>query len=433
MARALGIGAVVLALTVASAPFASAAEVKPGDFITRKNAQEVRGLTSPGTYVLVRQGMQMNIVPTKAYEWPPPYKQATEQYSSQVSLDSQGNLKNYLAGLPFPNLDPNDPQIARKVMWNFQFGPEYSDDLDSQDDAIAAFGPLGMESYGFYPIGHLAVYRNVGRTEVNPVPTNHDGNSGILERLALGPIIVPVEFPLWRHPQFWFVRYRYADPNRSDLMWAPFGYWNRPESQMISPTYFGANAFFGNLDLDSLFGFADKLSYWEFKFLGIKNMLAVVHGRWMPAQRCKADGGRTICPEDWEMRKVYVIEADARRPSYAGDRPPVSRRILYIDSQGWFITASDQYDRAGGLWKAIVIFNTVRDRQYPESKTAVYSFPRILQTALVDEDVTDGYSTILFTPNPERGRHDTWFINQGIVSQHWITPERFTTFREYFY
>jgi Protein of unknown function (DUF1329) len=99
----------------------------------------VRDLVSPGTYVLVRQGMEMNIVPTKGYEWPPPYKQSTEQYSSQVSLDAEGNLKNYLAGLPFPNLDPNDPQIARKVMWNFQFGPEYSDDLDSQDDAVATY------------------------------------------------------------------------------------------------------------------------------------------------------------------------------------------------------------------------------------------------------------------------------------------------------
>jgi Protein of unknown function (DUF1329) len=433
MTRALHIVTVALALIAASAIAAAAAEVKPGDFITKKNAEEVRGLVSPGTYVLVRQGMQMNIVPAKAYEWPSPYKQATEQYSSQVSLDAEGNLKNYLAGLPFPNLDPNDPQIARKVMWNFQFGPEYTDDLDSQDDAIAAYAPGKTESYGFYPIGHLAVYRNLGRTEVSPVPTDRDGDSGIMERFALGPIVVPIEFPFWRNPRIWFVRYRYTNPAHSDLMWAPFGYWNRPESQMISPTYYGANAFFGTLDLDSLFGFADKLDYWDFKFLGIKKVLAVVHAKWMPAQQCAADGGRTICPEDWEMRKVYVIEADARRPSYIGDRPPISKRILYIDSQGWFIAASDQYDRQGALWKAIVIFNTVRDRQYPESKAAVYSFPRILQTALVDEDVQDGFSTILFTPNPERGHHDTWFINQGIISRRWIMPQRFTYYREYFY
>jgi Protein of unknown function (DUF1329) len=433
MARTLSFAIVALALTVTSTSVAAAGEVKPGDFITKKNAEMVRDLVSPGNFVLVWQGMQMKIVPTKAYEWPPPYKQATEKYSSQVGLDKQGNLTNYAAGLPFPNLDPNDPQIARKVMWNFQFGPAYTDDLDAQDDALATYSPWKKEPFGFYPVGHIAVYRNLGRTEVDPVPTDHDGDTGIMERFAVGPIIVPIEPPFWQTPWLWFVRYRYMDPGRSDMMWGSFGYWNWPRSEMISPTYYGSNSFFGNLDLDSLFGFADKLNYWDFKFLGTKRMLACVHAKSMPAQRCSADGGRTICPENWEMRRVYVIEADARKPSYIGDRPPISKRILYIDSQGWFITASDQYDRDGKLWKTLAIFNTVRDRQYPDSKVAVYSFPRVFQTALVDEDVQSGYSTILFTPNPERGHHDTWFINQGIISQRWIIPQRFTDFRQYFY
>jgi len=85
------------------------------------------------------------------------------------------------------------------------------------------------------------------------------------------------------------------------------------------------------------------------------------------------------------------------------------------------------------LWKTLAIFNTVRDREYPDSKAAVYSFDHLLQTAMVDEDVQSGYSTILFTPSPHRARHDTWFVDQGIISQRWIMPQRFTTFREYFY
>ena len=130
---------------------------------------------------------------------------------------------------------------------------------------------------------------------------------------------------------------------------------------------------------------------------------------------------------------MYIVEADARRPGRYADIPAIAKRILYIDSQGWFITASDQYDHAGQLWKTIATFNTVRGREYPNSTAAVYSFDRLFQTALVDEDVQSGYSTILFTPNPERPQHDTWFINQGIISQRWIVPQRFTTFREYFY
>jgi len=85
------------------------------------------------------------------------------------------------------------------------------------------------------------------------------------------------------------------------------------------------------------------------------------------------------------------------------------------------------------LWKTLAIFNTVRDREYPDSKAAVYSFDHLLQTALVDEDVQSGYSTVLFTPSPNRARRDTWFVDQGIISQRWIVPQRFTTFREYYY
>src|SRR5713226_885784 len=62
------------------------AEVKPGDVITAQNAEQVRTLVSPGAYVAVAKGMQMNIVATSRVDWPPPYRNATEKYASQVRL-----------------------------------------------------------------------------------------------------------------------------------------------------------------------------------------------------------------------------------------------------------------------------------------------------------------------------------------------------------
>lgn len=414
---------------------ADAAAVKPGDVITKENASKVSGLVSPGNYVLARQGMIMKIVATKDYDWPPPFKSSTEQYSPQVRLGPNGQLENYLAGLPFPMLDTNDPQIAQKIMWDYQFGPSYTDDLDSQDDEIASYAPGHSQPWSVYPVGHLAVYRNVGREEVAPAPTDYDGDSGIMQRVALGPIMVPIEPPFWQVPWDYMVRYRYSSPSRGDLVWsgtATWGWWD--EFPGPGPTsYLVGTSFFGNLEMDSLFGFSGRFGDYDFKFLGEKEILAVVHAKNLPAKSCAADGNRTICPEDWELRHVYVIEADARRPGLLADVPPIAKRILYIDSQGWFITASDQYDHAGKLWKTLAVFNTVRDREYPDSKAAVYNFPRLFQTAMVDEDVQSGYSTILFTPSPDRPRHDTWFINQGVISRRWIVPNRFTTFRQYFY
>src|SRR5690348_5516897 len=75
------------------------AQVKPGDVITSDNASKVQALVSPGNFILVKQGMAMKIVPTGHLYSPPPYKAATEQYSPQVSLSADGELKNYVAGL----------------------------------------------------------------------------------------------------------------------------------------------------------------------------------------------------------------------------------------------------------------------------------------------------------------------------------------------
>ena len=61
------------------------AQVKPGDFITPENATKVKDLVGPGVYYKVERGMTMKIVPTQRVDWPPPYKDATEKYSSQAS------------------------------------------------------------------------------------------------------------------------------------------------------------------------------------------------------------------------------------------------------------------------------------------------------------------------------------------------------------
>jgi hypothetical protein len=120
-----------LALTIALALCAgtSRAEVHDGDVITPASASKVENLVSPGNFVLVEQGMKMKIEPAEHLEWPPPYKDATEKYSSQATLTREGNLGSYIAGLPFPLVDANDPQAAAKIMWNFQFRPSSTDDL----------------------------------------------------------------------------------------------------------------------------------------------------------------------------------------------------------------------------------------------------------------------------------------------------------------
>ena len=122
-------GIAMLALAALSLP--SEAGVKPGDFITPDNASQVKDMVSPGVYYKVMHGMTMKIVPTQRVDWPPPYKDATEKYSSQVQLSKDHrSLIGYVAGQPFPLIDANDPDVATKVVWNNVWRPIQSDDYD---------------------------------------------------------------------------------------------------------------------------------------------------------------------------------------------------------------------------------------------------------------------------------------------------------------
>src|SRR5690242_17489697 len=121
--RSVGIVAIALATLVLGLSGASFAQVKPGDMITPANATKVKDIVSPGTYYKLTHGMTMKIIPTGRIDWPPPYKDATEKYSGQVRLSTdRRGIVGYVAGLPFPMLDLNDPDVATKIMWNNAFG-----------------------------------------------------------------------------------------------------------------------------------------------------------------------------------------------------------------------------------------------------------------------------------------------------------------------
>ncbi len=412
------------------------AQVKPGDQITPDNASKIANLVSPGNFILVRQGMRMNIVPPQAIEWPPPYKSATEKYASQVRLNDKGELQSYLAGLPFPLLDPNDPQIAAKVMWNFSFRPQYTDDADIRDvevDSNRPGGTVGGEVEHF-EIAHFAFYNNIGRTEVQPVPTDPEGsNGGIRYKFGAFPFLEPSEIR-----GFGLVRYRYVDPDIDDNAWFynPRGRrLRRVTPEALSDTLgVIANAVSGgpaatyatSLDPDSYFGFSAKIENYDYKFLGEKPMLAVVHAVNSPEKPCEFDGGRTVCPENWEMRQLYAIEATAKPLSWhqriGGSGVIIPRRVLYVDSEGWFITASDQYDKDGKLWKTLATYNTYRDRPVPDARVAIYPFKRMFQLALVDQDVQDGFSSTVYMPGREAQDHECWYINMGIVTKSFLDP-----------
>jgi hypothetical protein len=419
-----------LAIAVVSSATAIA-QVQPGDVITPSTASKVENLVSPGNFALVKQGMTMKITGTAHLEWPPPYKAATEQYSPQVSLTPDGNLKNYVAGLPFPLVDANDPQAAMKIVWNFTFRPLYTDDVDARNVEAVSHRAGSADEIEQFTFGHFGSYKYVGRTEVAPMPVDPDVlKTGIASRAGVYPVLEPAEMR-----GAGIVRQRSVLPGVEDAVWeyssASRKLRRLPASQLSDPfgvsktgsaAQAGANAgvttYASAWDPDSAYGFSARVQDYTYRLLGEQAMLASVDGS-SPATPCELDGGRSVCPEKWQMRRVYVIEATAKPRSPVGGSVLIPRRVLYIDAEGWFITASDLYDNNGRLWKTIANFHAYSDRATPNANVAIWPFKRIFQTAMVEEDVTDGFSTVVYSPG--LNSHNGLYVNMGAVDRDFFT------------
>jgi hypothetical protein len=409
---------VVLAALALMLATPAGAQVKSGDFITSENAPKVKELVSPGVYYKVEHGMTMKIVPTQRVDWPPPYKDATEKYSAQVRLSKdKRSVVGYVAGQPFPLIDANDPDVAEKIVWNNVFRPITTDDYDLRyydcDSSYEKNGPQTTQ-IEYIQIGHYAGYDLVGRTEVEPLPTDPDFKvTGRYWLFGLYPILAPQDAR-----GTGLIRWRYADPKRGDDTWDlnPGSRRVRRLDESIMSSATGPQSF----DPDHYSGFNPKTEQYLYKFVGEKNMLATIHAEHSPEARCPTDGGTSACPEAWEMRHMYVVEAVPDRSKVNALQ---SRTVIYMDSEMWFEPYIDTYDQSGRLFRSGIYWLATRDRPVPDARVAIYPFKRSFVVGAVSTDVQSGFATMCYLPGRETAEKECWYINMGAVDKSFFTTD----------
>jgi Protein of unknown function (DUF1329) len=413
----------VMALLAGAFLFSAGAQagVKPGDVITAQNADKVKDLVSPGVFYMVKHDMRMDIVPTERVDWPPPYKEATEKYSAQVRLTSDHrSLIGYVAGQPFPLIDVNDPYVADKLIWNNVFRPINSDDYDLRFfDCQSEYINPGKAQRQIVDIivGHYSGYDLVGRTEVEPMPIDPDFKvTNRLWLFALYPIIAPEDAR-----GTGLIRYRYADPNRGDdtWTWLPGSRRVRRLNESLNSTATGAQTY----DPDHYSGFNPKTEEYNYKFLGEKQMLACVHAAHSPEVTCAYDGGASACPENWEMRHMYIVEATPRRQIGEAGNVLDKDTIIYLDSEVWFEPYIDTYDQRGQLWRTHIYWLAYRDRPVPDARVAIYPFKREFVVGADSIDVQGGYASMCYLPSQHSPERECWYINMGATDKDFYTVQ----------
>ncbi len=405
-----GIAASVL-LVIASAGFASA-QVSPGDTITKANADKVKDFVSPGVYWCVQHGWPMKIIETKPITLRKAFTEATEKYSGQVKLTPDGlGLLNYVAGRPFPTIDPNDKFAPIKIMHNYSMQVTIDDldlrNFDADTGPISEDRPLQVERH--FLIDHFRRLSYIGRLYVDPKP-EIPNKEGFHYKETLHPLIEPFDLK-----GVGFTYYRYTDPSKQDDSWLYLPSLRRVRRLSTAQR---SDALFGqDTDQDSYGGYAGQIAWMDWKLLGSKEALGAFHTTAFPVKWAEGANDWAFDGE-WEKRNVWVVEGTSKLPQYA-----YSKRVIYVDKDVYAIPYSDMYDRGGQLWKVWVNNFSFKKEAYPGA-TFKYDEETPFIPAIVMVDMQLQHATKASLPSSRFPGEPGWYWHQG--AKEGTTEDQFT-------
>lgn len=214
--RAIDLAIASLVVVAALSPHRAGA-VDTGTTITAEEVDRAAERLLPGTVQAVRRGMRIEVVEPRPVRWRKAFLAATEQHAGQVRLGDDGELEHYVAGLPFPNVDPHEVQAGTTIMWNHAVGPWVGDDSEAwsvewQIGKVAAGRPMEVVAQERSDAVQSKWIKLIGRTEVPPVPALPDNPDQVRIMEIYGPTL-PVFQALERSGPM--LTYRYWERGRT--------------------------------------------------------------------------------------------------------------------------------------------------------------------------------------------------------------------------
>ena len=278
------------------------------------------------------------------------YVAATITAGPDVRLAAQRHkLEGYTEGLPFPQLNPDDPQAGLKLAWNLRFR-EGGDQVEQWHDVIVlddvhrilqGYAAYSARACGLYRARHRYIrpewkqagvvckeYVHTAPLPDIPPPASRNGAHG-----ANGASSRPLRM----------VRFWYDNPERPTQQWSVSSrrrYVKRiaynPEANSIGATSI--------LEDEEIWGGSIARATWRL----LSAQLALVPGilKTRQVQFGGRDSGYPLDP--WELRQVYIVEVIPHSPTH-----PYSRKILYIDQQTYVPFYAIIFDRQNTHWRTI--------------------------------------------------------------------------------
>ena len=385
-----------------SMTFRGAAVPAPGTVVNRANLTQYKHLLGPGMQWIVDRGASL---PARGYKRildPPPYAAATEKFAGQVTLSPDGTaLINHVAGKPFPAIDPSDPWLATKLMFNFSAAIAVDDsdtrNFDCDTGQVGAGGRATRVEKHFL-IDHIRRLFFRERLVVDPKPEMPNRDDARFKE-ALYPLIEPFDL---KGTGFTFTRFQ--DNTRQDDSWLYLPQLRRVRrlsSAQRSDALFGQDT-----DADSYEGYQGNIAWMHWRLVGEKVILATMHAEQLPVRWGKPSGD-FLHYDVWEPREVWVIEGVSKLSQYA-----YSKRVIYLDKEIYRIPMTDMYDPGGELWKVWV--NNYKFAKDP-MPSAEYGLPWEFgyRPSISMVDIQLEHATYCSLPSSRFPGEQGWYVDVG--------------------
>jgi hypothetical protein len=341
------------------------AEGSPAVVIDKTNWEEIEGLVPDSVLGWVKSGafvLTLDELNFQPLDYLPAF--ATETLESNVGkydLDEDGGIvevmtgkpPKHIVGLPFPQVDENEPDLSVRIMYNtlyMQYLP----------------GNLRFPFHAKF-VGRSGFEREVGalwrQIAMDGYPGSADlGNPDGIEKYSM--LVVKTPFDLAGTA---IMLWRYRDPTAQD---STFGYFPAIRRvRRMSPAN-RSDAFVGtDFCIDDANGYDGKITAFEWRFLRKQEMLAPVLSvepvRIVPNEKEEWETTRNIRPmvhgyeqEGWQGASWAPTDlAWVRRPAYVLEMRPKDSyynygvQHLWVDAEIFGSVYKVIHDRSGKYWK----------------------------------------------------------------------------------
>lgn len=190
--------------------------LKAGDVLSKANWELATDLLPPEILRHYREGQYANKIidwPLGVYKWDPQFKAASDGNADKYTVTSEGTVVDkstgtqppLIYGLPFPTVDPQDPNAGIKILWNFQY--EYWNEGNSHNQTVLNWvSPSRVDRESTQDV-HFLYYDGQGPDYRLPNPNNF---SGQFVAVATSPADVNGTASL---------TWRYRDSDKRDSNW----------------------------------------------------------------------------------------------------------------------------------------------------------------------------------------------------------------------